>query len=64
MSWKPVNINGGSIMRPILNWTWFTLDPTDPTDVGGDADKDGDYECNLGGYVSTFHTRIFKSILA
>lgn len=48
-SWKPVNINGGSIMRPILNWTWFTLDPTDPTDVGGDADKDGDYECNLGG---------------
>ena len=48
-SWKPVNINGGSISRPILNWTWFTLDPTDPSDVGGDADRDGDFECNLGG---------------
>ena len=48
-SWKPVNINQGSISRPILNWTWFTLDPTDPSDVGGDADRDGDYDCSLGG---------------
>ena len=48
-SWKPVNINGGAISRPILNWTWFTLDATDASDVGGDADRDGDYDCGTGG---------------
>ena len=47
-SWKPVNINGGAISRPILNWTWFTLDATDASDVGGDADRDGDYDCGTG----------------
>jgi hypothetical protein len=47
-SWKPVNINGGAISRPSLNWTWFTLDATDASDVGGDADRDGDYDCGSG----------------
>ena len=47
-SWKPKHkwwLNQGAHSELDL----VHLDPTDPTDVGGDADKDGDYECNLGG---------------
>ena len=40
-NWKPVDVSKGYISRPLLNWTWFTHDPTNPDDAGHDADKDG-----------------------
>jgi hypothetical protein len=50
-NWKPVDITGGIIARPILNWVWFTHDATDPDDAGQDADKDGGWECSSGSCI-------------
>jgi hypothetical protein len=50
-NWKPVDITGGIIARPILNWVWFTHDATDPDDAGQDADKDGGWDCSSGSCI-------------
>ena len=48
---KPVTVNGGTIGRPLLDWTWFTHDATDASDAGQDADNDGGWDCNGGNCV-------------
>ena len=50
-NWKPVDVSKGYISRPLLNWTWFTHDPTNPDDAGQDADNDGDWICSSGSYT-------------
>lgn len=45
-NWKPIQLSDGQITRPILEWNWFTHDPTDPSDATQDADNDGEWECN------------------
>jgi len=50
---KPVTVNGGTIGRPLLDWTWFTHDATDATDAGQDADNDGGWDCTGGNCVYT-----------
>lgn len=45
-NWKPVNISKGEIVRPSLGWTWFTHDPTDPSDAAMDPDNDGEWDCS------------------
>ena len=45
---KPVTVNGGTIARPQLDWTWFTHDATDASDAGQDADNDGGWDCTGG----------------
>jgi len=44
-NWKPIQFSDGQITRPELGWTWFTHDPTDPSDATQDADNDGEWEC-------------------
>ena len=46
--WKPVQVSNGLITRPVLEWAWFTHDPTDPSDAGQDAANDGAWDC-FGG---------------
>ena len=48
---KPVKVNGGTIARPDLEYTWFTHDATDPNDAGQDADNDGGWDCTGGNCV-------------
>ncbi len=48
---KPVTVDGGTIGRPTLDWVWFTHDATDASDVGQDADNDGDWDCTGGTCV-------------
>ncbi|MEO2243294.1 MAG: hypothetical protein ABGX49_06475, partial [Candidatus Poseidoniia archaeon] len=48
---KPVTVDGGTIGRPTLDWVWFTHDATDASDVGQDADNDGDWDCTSGTCV-------------
>jgi hypothetical protein len=48
---KPVTVNGGTIGRPLLDWTWFTHDATDASDAGQDADNDGGWDCTGGNCV-------------
>ena len=45
-NWKPISISDGSISRPSLDWTWFTHDPTDPSDSLEDPDRDGGWDCS------------------
>jgi hypothetical protein len=45
-NWKPVDLSKGYIGRPVLGWTWFTHDATDPSDAVQDADKDGEWTCS------------------
>jgi len=45
-NWKPVDFSKGYIGRPSLDWTWFTHDPTDPSDAVQDPDKDGEWACS------------------
>ena len=49
--WKPVQVSNGVISRPVLDWTWFTHDPTDPADAGQDADNDGAWDCSSGSCI-------------
>ena len=38
--------NGGlTIQRATLDWTWVTMDPTDPSDSTDDPDNDGGWDC-------------------
>ena len=41
--------SGGSLGRPDLEFTWFTLDPTDPDDANEDPDQDGNWDCSGAG---------------
>ncbi len=50
---RPLHSNGGLLERPILNWTWVTFDPTDPTDSLEDPDKDGNWDCTNVGCTYT-----------
>ena len=49
--WKPVQVSNGLITRPVLEWAWFTHDPTDPSDAGQDADNDGAWDCSGGSCI-------------
>ena len=49
-NWKPLTVlsdgNGGlTIQRASLDWTWVTMDPTDPSDSTDDPDNDGGWDC-------------------
>jgi len=50
-NWKPLSIapnpDGGLLItRPALEWTWATLDATDPFDSVQDPDNDGGWDCS------------------
>ncbi len=45
-NWKPIGFKDALITRPTLGWTWFTHDPTDPSDATLDADNDGEWDCS------------------
>jgi len=45
-NWKPISISNDTISRPLLDWTWFTHDPTDPSDSIQDPDQDGGWDCS------------------
>jgi hypothetical protein len=51
MSCLPLSQQGanGTLGRPDLAFTWFTLDPTDPVDANYDPDMDGDWDCSGAG---------------
>ena len=46
-NWKPIQISNGTITRPKLEWTWFSLDPTNPNDAIEDPDNDGEWDCSI-----------------
>ena len=50
---RPLHANGMLLERPILNYTWATFDPTDPSDSLQDPDKDGNWECSNAGCTYT-----------
>ena len=43
--------SGGTLARPDLDYTWFTLDPSDPNDANFDPDQDGNWDCSGAGCV-------------
>lgn len=51
MSCLPLSQQGaeGTLSRPDLAFTWFTLDPTDPVDANYDPDMDGNWDCSGAG---------------
>ncbi len=51
MSCLPLSQQGanGTLGRPDLAFTWFTLDPTDPVDANFDPDMDGNWDCSGAG---------------
>ena len=51
MSCLPLSQQGanGTLGRPDLAFTWFTLDPTDPVDANFDPDMDGNWDCTGAG---------------
>ena len=53
----PLSISSnGTLGRPDLDWTWFTLDPRDPVDANYDPDMDGNWDCSGAGCVYTPYT--------
>ena len=46
-NWKPIQFSNGTITRPKLEWTWFSLDPTNPNDAIEDPDNDGEWDCSI-----------------
>lgn len=41
--------SGGTLGRPDLEFTWFTMDPADPDDANEDPDQDGNWDCSGAG---------------
>jgi hypothetical protein len=41
--------SGGTLGRPDLEFTWFTMDPSDPNDANEDPDQDGNWDCSGAG---------------
>ncbi|HJM86911.1 MAG TPA: hypothetical protein QF433_01695 [Candidatus Thalassarchaeaceae archaeon] len=50
---RPLHSNGAELGRPLLNWTWVTFDPTDPSDSLEDPDNDGNWVCSNVGCTYT-----------
>ena len=42
----PLSLNAGTLERPELSFTWFTMDPRDAVDANEDADQDGNWDCS------------------
>ena len=55
-SCRPLSIDSGSLSRPNLAFTWFTMDPRDATDANEDHDQDGNWDCSGAGCVYTPYT--------
>ena len=47
----PLSLNAGTLERPELSLTWFTMDPRDAVDANDDADQDGNWDCSGVGCV-------------
>ncbi|MBF15108.1 MAG: hypothetical protein CMA97_06310 [Euryarchaeota archaeon] len=47
----PLSLNAGTLERPELSFTWFTMDPRDAIDANDDADQDGNWDCSGVGCV-------------
>ena len=47
----PLSLNAGTLERPELSFTWFTMDPRDAVDANQDADQDGNWDCSGVGCV-------------
>ena len=47
----PLSLNAGTLGRPDLSFTWFTMDPRDAVDANEDADQDGNWDCSGVGCV-------------
>ena len=50
-NWKPLtfatDLQGSLLItRPMLEWVWTTMDPTDPFDSVQDPDNDGGWDCS------------------
>ena len=50
-NWKPLTVTTNSegnltIQRATLDWTWVSMDPTNPTDATEDPDNDGGWDCS------------------
>ena len=41
--------SGGTLGRPDLEFTWFTMDPADADDANQDPDQDGNWDCSGAG---------------
>ena len=41
--------SGGTLSRPDLEFTWFTMNPSDPNDANLDPDQDGNWDCSGAG---------------
>ena len=55
-SCRPLSIDTGSLARPNLAFTWFSMDPRDATDANEDHDQDGNWDCSGAGCVYTPYT--------
>ena len=58
--------SGGTLSRPDLEFTWFTMDPSDPNDANFDPDQDGNWDCSGAGctYESYSNFQEFYAITA
>ena len=51
---RPLHDGGNGLLeRPLMNWTWYTFNATDPADAMEDPDLDGDWECTNAGCTYT-----------
>jgi hypothetical protein len=48
--------SGGTLGRPDLEFTWFTMDPSDPNDANEDPDQDGNWDCSGAGCTYESYT--------
>jgi hypothetical protein len=48
--------SGGTLSRPDLEFTWFTMDPSDPNDANLDPDQDGNWDCSGAGCTYESYT--------
>lgn len=56
VSCRPLSVGSGTIGRPDLEFTWFTLDPRQADDANEDPDEDGNWDCSGAGCVYTPYT--------
>jgi hypothetical protein len=45
----PLSLDAGTLQRPDLDFTWFTMDPRDAVDANFDPDQDGNWDCSGAG---------------
>ncbi len=51
---RPLHDGGNGLLeRPLMNWTWYTFNATDPADAMEDPDMDGDWDCTNAGCTYT-----------